>query len=285
LSRKNITIGGLVVVLVGVVAVAALAYTFLKPTEEASGPIEAVPLSANTPVPADTDDDGEHQDDNDGDGTHADDKDNDGPDLSGAQPANSDTEAGSDAVEVVSEGSKPVLFEIVQAESEARFILDEVLRGNPKAVIGVTDQIAGEILFDAADPASAQVGTILVNARTLATDDDRRNRTIGNQILDSGNFEFISFTPTAVAGLPASVGTGESVAFQITGDLTIRDITNEVTFQVTVVPVSADRLEGMASTTIQRGDFGLTIPNVPFVANVGEEVLLELDFVALPVDG
>jgi hypothetical protein len=41
----------------------------------------------------------------------------------------------------------------------------------------------------------------------------------------------------------------------------------------------------MASTTIQRGDFGLTIPNVPFVANVGEEVLLELDFVALPVDG
>jgi polyisoprenoid-binding protein YceI len=152
-------------------------------------------------------------------------------------------------------------------------------------VIGLTDQIAGEILFDAADPASAQVGTILINARTLVTDDNRRNRTIGNQILDSGNFEFISFTPTAITGLPASVGAGESVTFQVIGDLAIRNVTNEVTFQVTVVPVSADRLEGMASTTIRRGDFGLTIPNVPFVANVGEEVLLELDFVALPVDG
>ena len=269
MSRKNITIGGIAVVLVGIVAVAALAYAFLRPTEEASGPIEAVPLSANNPVPADTDDDGEHQDDNDG------------PDPSDDETANNDT----DAVEVESAGPERVLFEIVQAESEARFILDEILRGNPKTVIGVTDQIAGEILFDAADPASAQVGTILINARTLVTDDNRRNRTIGNQILDSGNFEFISFTPTAITGLPASVGAGESVTFQVIGDLVIRDVTNKVTFQVTVVPVSADRLEGMASTTILRGDFGLNIPNVPFVANVGEEVLLEFDFVALPVDG
>ncbi|MGB3717378.1 MAG: YceI family protein [Candidatus Promineifilaceae bacterium] len=272
MSRKNITIGGIAVVLVGIVAVAALAYAFLRPTEEASGPIEAVPLSANTPDPADTDDDDEHQADTDGEGTFVDDDDSDG-----AEP--------SDAIESEPGGSEPVLFEIVQAESEARFIIDEVLRGNPKNVIGLTDQIAGEILFDAADPASAQVGTILVNARTLSTDDNRRNRAIGNQILDSDNFEFISFTPTAVTGLPASAGAGESVTFQITGDLAIRDVTNEVTFQVTVVPVSADRLEGRASTTIQRGDYGLIIPSVPFVANVGEEVLLELDFVALPVGG
>jgi polyisoprenoid-binding protein YceI len=283
LSKKNITIGGVVVVLVGIVAVAALAYAFLRPTEEASGPIEAIPISANTTA-ADVDDD-EHEDDIDGEGPHVDDNDNDGAESSSEESSSIETDAGagSEAAEPETPASEPVLFEIVQADSEVRFILDEVLRGNPKTVIGATDQIAGEILYDAADPASAQVGTILVNARTLVTDDDRRNRAIGNQILDSGNFEFISFTPTAVTGIPASVGPGESVIFQITGDLTIRDVTTEVTFQATVVHVSADRLEGTATTTVQRGDYGLTIPNVPFVANVSEEVVLEIDFVATPV--
>ena len=61
MSRKNITIGGIAVVLVGIVAVAALAYAFLRPTEGASGPIEAVPLSVNTPVPADTDESKSYQ--------------------------------------------------------------------------------------------------------------------------------------------------------------------------------------------------------------------------------
>ncbi len=37
-----------------------------------------------------------------------------------------------------------VAFEIVQAESEARFTLGGLLNGNPKTVVGVTDQIAGE---------------------------------------------------------------------------------------------------------------------------------------------
>ena len=40
---------------------------------------------------------------------------------------------------------------------------------------------------------------------------------------------------------------------------------------------------GNASTVIKRSDYNLSIPNVPFVANVGEEVTLQLDFVATPV--
>ena len=153
----------------------------------------------------------------------------------------------------------------------------------PKTVVGVTDQVAGEILYDPADPSSAQVGTILVNARTLATDSGGRNRALGNQILDTGDYEFISLTPTAISGLPDTAQVGEAVTFQITGDLTIRDVTHEVTFEATVVPISEDRLEGTATTIIIRDDYGITIPNVPFVANVGEEVVLEIDFVAIPV--
>ncbi|MFA9491740.1 MAG: YceI family protein, partial [Anaerolineales bacterium] len=66
-------------------------------------------------------------------------------------------------------------------------------------------------------------------------------------------------------------------------DLTVRDVTNEVVFDVTATPVSDSRLEASATATIMRGDYGLTIPSVAQVADVSEEVILTLDFVAVPV--
>ena len=73
----------------------------------------------------------------------------------------------------------------------------------------------------------------------------------------------------------------ETLEFQISGDLTVRDITHPITFDVTVTAVSETRLEGSASAILARGDYGLQIPEVPRVANVDEEVLLEIDFVAV----
>ena len=128
---------------------------------------------------------------------------------------------------------------------------------------------------------TSKVGVILVNARTLATDNNFRNRAINNEILQTDEYEFIRFTPTAMTGFPENPKIGEELKFQITGDLTIRDITNQVTFDVTAMAVSETRLEGHASTTIARADYGLKIPNVPRVANVDEEVLLEIDFAAV----
>jgi polyisoprenoid-binding protein YceI len=113
-----------------------------------------------------------------------------------------------------------------------------------------------------------------------------RNRTIRGQILQSAQdqYEFINFQPTALSGLPASVTMGEPFSFQITGDLTIRDITKPVTFDVTVTPKSETEISGTAKTTVQRGDFNLIIPNVPMVANVSEAVQLQIDFVAQPAE-
>lgn len=181
-----------------------------------------------------------------------------------------------------SAASEAVIFSIVADDSEVRFILDELLRGSPNTVTGRTDQIAGQIGVDFAAPSNSQVGEILINARTLATDNELRNRAIRGQILQASlpEFEYISFQPTSLDGLPASVTMGEAFTFQVTGDLTIRDITNPVTFDVTVTPVSETRIEGTATATVQREDYGLIIPNVPGVADVDEDVKLEIDFVA-----
>jgi polyisoprenoid-binding protein YceI len=175
-----------------------------------------------------------------------------------------------------------VVFNIVSDQSTVSFTLTEDLMGRPTTVVGTTDQVAGQLAVDFANPSASQVGEIRINARTLQTDQENRNRAIRGQILQSAQdeFEFISFVPTSVEGLPAAVTMGEPFEFTITGDLTIRDITQSVTFETTVTPVSETQLEGTATTTVMRGDYNLTIPNVPSVANVSEEVQLEIEFVA-----
>lgn len=154
-------------------------------------------------------------------------------------------------------------------------------KGSPKTVIGVTDQVAGQIAVDAGDPPSAQIGTILVNARTLVTDNEFRNRAIKNRILQTDTYEFVTFTPTEIQGLPDGATVGQGLTFQIVGDLAVRDVTREVVFEATVTPISQTRLEGSATTTIFYADFDLFIPDSPSVDTVEDEVILELDFVAV----
>ncbi len=173
-----------------------------------------------------------------------------------------------------------VLYTIDPSQSEARFVVDEVLRGEPKTVIGATNQVAGQIAANPTEPSSAEVGTITINARTLATDDSQRNNMLRRWILATDQHELITFTPTALVGAPASVSLGQPSSFQIAGLLTIKGVTRDVTFDATVTPVSSSELKGTAVSTIRYGDWNIDIPDVPFVAGVGDQARLELSFVA-----
>ncbi len=172
------------------------------------------------------------------------------------------------------------IFQISQDESNVRFELDEDLAGNRITVVGETDQVAGELAVDYSDLSSAQVGVIQINARTLVTDNEFRNRAINNRILDTGTFEFITFTPSAVEGLDGAIAVGETVDFTLVGSLTVRDISQDVTFTVTATAVSDTQITGSASTIILLEDYEITIPQVPNVANIEEEVELYIDFTA-----
>jgi polyisoprenoid-binding protein YceI len=175
--------------------------------------------------------------------------------------------------------ARPTSFVISSAESSVSFTLNEELRGADATVVGSTNQVAGEIVVDFDNPSASVLGDIAVNARTFATDSNNRNRAIRGVILNTDTFEFITFSPTSIDGLPTEPT--DEFTFTVTGDLTIRDITQPVTFEVQVSG-SSDRIEGSASSTVNRADFDLVIPNVPLVANVDEEVTLTIDFVAVP---
>lgn len=199
----------------------------------------------------------------------------------------SDTTEGSDGSTDTTAGEPAVganAYVIDSEQSSVTFELDEELRGDPTHVVGETDQVAGQVEVDISDLASAQMSQIVVNARTFATDSDRRDRAIrGPIILNSASdeHEFITFDVATIDGLSGSAAVGDTVDFTITGDLLIRGTTGEVTFDASVTIVDDSTIEGTASAEVLRSDFGIGIPSVPSVANVTDEVLLTITFVAV----
>lgn len=171
-------------------------------------------------------------------------------------------------------------YTIEQASSEARFVIDEVLNGSPFTVVGTTDQVAGQIALAPTNPSTAQVGTIQINARTLATDSAQRDNAIKNRVLLTNDNEYITFVPTSIVGLPTSATAGESYSFQIVGQLTIAGQTHEATFAATATVGTDGKLAGTATTTIAYADWGISIPQVPIVTGVADTATLQLDFVA-----
>ena len=177
------------------------------------------------------------------------------------------------------------LFEFVSDATEARFLIGETLLGSAKTVVGVTNEVAGEMLVDLNNPANSTLGTIRINVRTLETDNEIRNRAIRSQIFqtDRPEFEFAEFAATELVGLPDSLAVGETIEFKIVGNLTVHGVSQPVTFDATLTLLSESQFEGRAQSVVRYRDFGVSIPEAPGVANISDEVQLEIEFGAQAV--
>ncbi len=176
------------------------------------------------------------------------------------------------------------IYRISQEDSQVSFEIDEVLRGEDFTVVGTTNQVAGDVVVSSEDLTNITFGPVRVNARTLKTDSTQRDGAIARAILQSETDanEFITFEATNVTPGATTV-TETETAVDITGNLTISGTTQEVTFEGILQKSSDEELIGHAETTVQYQDFNLIIPEVPFVANVDNNVLLTIDFVATKV--
>ncbi len=190
-----------------------------------------------------------------------------------AAPTNTSAE-----VSIAPEGQKRF---VLSDESFATFHIYEELNGSPKTVIGTTTAVSGEVVIDPAHPEATVIGPLHINARTFITDNERRNAAIARLILkaeDPAN-EFIVFTPTKLDGFPEHPQVEQELSFTVTGDLHIMNTTKPVTFNVKAKAESEDRITGVATASVLRSDFGIVVPSLPFLANVGDSVELQLSFV------
>jgi polyisoprenoid-binding protein YceI len=144
-------------------------------------------------------------------------------------------------------------------------------------VRGKFASVSGVVEGDPQDPTGAR-GTFTVDVASLNTGVEQRDGHLRSaDFFDAGNFPTATFATTRVEPKGGS-------GYKVTGDLTIRETTRPVTFDVEVLGLYAgmdgSRRVGLhAETRINREDFGLTW-NVALESGgwlVGREIKLELD--------
>ena len=118
-----------------------------------------------------------------------------------------------------------------------------------------------------------------VDLRTLTTDSSRRDNAIRSRWLESDTYPYADFVSTDALNLPAAYQDGQEVTFDLVGDMTIRDVTKSVTWQVKGVR-NGTTVTGTATTVIAMSDFGIAPPNIANMIKVEDAVTLEVSFFA-----
>jgi polyisoprenoid-binding protein YceI len=105
------------------------------------------------------------------------------------------------------------------------------------------------------------------------------DKAIRENWLESDAHPIATFVPTKIEGIPAVGEEGKEYALKITGDMTIREITKEVTFDATV-NVAGNELSGMATSTLLMSDFGVGPINIIGILKTEDEVKLTFNLIA-----
>lgn len=172
-------------------------------------------------------------------------------------------------------------FVIVPDQSTASYEVQEKFlnRAAPNKAIGTTKAVEGELQLSLDGQPTGQVSTITVDLRQLTSDSSRRDSRIRSEWLESDKYPFATFTSTEVQGAPASYADGQEVSFKLVGNMTIREITKPVTFDV-VGKLQGDTITGTATTQLLMKDFGFDPPNIAGILTVEDGVTVTVTFTA-----
>lgn len=147
-------------------------------------------------------------------------------------------------------------------------------------VRGSFDRFEGRAIVDGANPADTKLEVTIDTASVNTRSADRDAHLVSADFFDSEKFPSMTY-----------VGTGAAIkgeVVEITGDLTIKDVTRSVTFPLEFAgsakdPFGNTRVGFEGSTQIQRSDFGLTwnaaLETGGFL--VSDKITLELEISAI----
>ncbi|HNR46445.1 MAG TPA: YceI family protein [Anaerolineaceae bacterium] len=174
-----------------------------------------------------------------------------------------------------------VRFVLIPAESQAGYSIDETFINQNNTLftaVGVTSAITGELTLNYTDPTASQFGEFVVDISTLTSDSSRRDNAIRQNWLESNTYPLAVFTVTQVQNFPANPQEGQTIPFQLLGNLKIREVTLPITWDVSAM-LQGDRLTGTATTNIMLVDFGIEPPSIAGILSVTDGALLTVNFV------
>lgn len=163
--------------------------------------------------------------------------------------------------------------------SEVTYAVEERLAGNDGVATGVTTVVAGDIVINTEDPTESRLGEIVVNVEMFDSDSNLRDKRLRHDFLESTHWPFATFEATTIDGLDVTFADGETYEVTITGDLTVKETTNEEVFTGTVT-ADGEMLTASVSADILSSTYDVGPINIARLAHTADEVTLTFDLVA-----
>jgi len=181
----------------------------------------------------------------------------------------------------VPEGPPTAMKLEVGEGSKAVYRVQEKLIGSlfENDAVGETANVTGVIVIQADGTIDAAQSKIVVDLRTLQSDQNMRDGYIrGERGLNTEKFPTAEFVPRRAEGLPWPFPSANpaQAGFHLIGDMTVYGKTEEVSWQ-TVATFSPQEVAGRATTSFTFDKFGIPKPSLPMrLANVDDNIRLEL---------
>lgn len=156
----------------------------------------------------------------------------------------------------------PVAYTLDSSHSQVIFDYEHL---GFSTTYGLFSGFEGDIMFDAEEPANSSVDVSILTRSMLTGWEARFGHFMSDDFFGADEDDMVTFTSTEINV------TGENTA-EITGELTMNDITQVVTLDTTLNQAGEHPMEGKpwlgfdATTTVLRSDFGMDM-FTPFVSD------------------
>ncbi len=178
--------------------------------------------------------------------------------------------------------TSPQTFQIVPSQTTASYSVDEnlIFQNKPhNDAIGTTHSVQGSFHIQTGASPLVDAMNVKVDLSTLQTDSQMRDNYVRQHALETDTYPDATFVSVSTQGLPTSYNDGQSVHFQLTGNLTMHGKTNKEVFDVQG-KVVGQTITGTATSTIYMTDFGIQPPNLANIAISQNNVLVTIKFTA-----
>lgn len=141
--------------------------------------------------------------------------------------------------------------------SELGYRVKEILFGVDTEGVGRTNQIMGSLIIDGTQVTDAE---FVVDVASIESDEGRRDNQFRGRIMSTDEFPEAVFTLTEPIELGTEAIEGATVETSATGELTLRGVTNPVTFDVSA-RLENGRIGVLGDIPVVFEDYGIANPS------------------------
>jgi polyisoprenoid-binding protein YceI len=163
---------------------------------------------------------------------------------------------------------------VITPASELGYRVKEILFGVSTEGVGRTNEISGELVIEETQVITA---TFEVDVASITSDDGRRDGQFRGRIMSTTEFPTATFVLTEPIELGNVPEDGQQIVAPATGELTLRGVTNTVTFDVTAQRQD-DRIGVLGSIPVVFADYQIANPSISGITTE-DNGLLEFVFV------